>query len=49
MDRYLTGLLTQMVWDEADLNRQRVGVMGSLPTEGDGVLLCDNTDFSAKA
>jgi SRSO17 transposase len=41
----LQGLLTNMVWDENDLNRQRVQAMCALPTEGDGVLLFDDTDF----
>src|SRR3954449_11836480 len=39
------GLLTAMAWDEDDLNRQRVGVMAALPTEGDGVLVFDDTGF----
>lgn len=42
----LQGLLTTMVWDETDLNRQRVQVMRALPTEGDGVLLFDDTGFA---
>ncbi len=42
----LQGLLTEMVWDEVDTNRQRVGVMQSLPTEGDGVLIFDDTGFA---
>lgn len=39
-------LLTGMVWDEEDLNRQRVHVMRSLRTERDGVLLIDDTGFA---
>lgn len=42
----LQGLLTTMVWDENDLNRQRVQVMQALPTEGDGVLIFDDTGFA---
>jgi SRSO17 transposase len=41
----LQGLLTAMAWDEDDLNRQRVGVMAALRTEGDGVLVFDDTGF----
>src|SRR3954452_1475209 len=41
----LQGLLTAMAWDEDDLNRQRVGVMAALPTEGDGVLIFDDPGF----
>jgi SRSO17 transposase len=42
----LQGLLTTMVWDETDLNRQRVQVMCALPTEGDGVIEFDDTGFA---
>jgi SRSO17 transposase len=42
----LQGLLTTMVWDENDLNRQRVQVMRGLKTEGDGVLIFDDTGFA---
>jgi SRSO17 transposase len=38
-------LLTEMLWDEAELNRQRVKWMLSLDSEGDGVLLFDDTGF----
>ena len=38
-------LLTDMVWDENSLNRQRIARMCMLPTEGDGVLICDDTGF----
>jgi SRSO17 transposase len=38
-------LLTELVWDEADLNRQRVKQMLMLDSEGDGVLLFDDTGF----
>jgi SRSO17 transposase len=44
-EQSLQGLLTTMVWDETDLNRQRVQVMRALPTEGDGVLIFDDTGF----
>jgi SRSO17 transposase len=32
-------LLTNMVWDENALNRQRIARMQTLPSEGDGVLI----------
>ena len=32
-------LLTDMVWDESALNRQRIARMQRLPSEGDGVLI----------
>jgi SRSO17 transposase len=44
-EQQLQGLLTQMVWDEADLSRQRVTVLKRLRTEGDGVLIVDDTGF----
>lgn len=44
-EQQLQGLLTNMVWDEVDLTRQRVRVMTDLPTEGDGVLVVDDTGF----
>jgi SRSO17 transposase len=36
-------LLTDMVWDERALNRQRIARMQTLPSEGDGVLIFDDT------
>src|ERR1700739_4482844 len=39
-------LLTGMVWDEAALNRQRVARMRILPSDGDGVLIFDDTGFA---
>ncbi len=39
----LQGLLTDMVWDEEDLNRQRVEKMVAETGEGDGVLIFDDT------
>ena len=45
-EQRLQGLLTTMVWDENDLNRQRVQVMRALRTEGDGVLIFDDTGFA---
>ena len=45
-EQQLQGLLTAMAWDEGDLNGQRVGFMASLPTEGDGVLVFDDTGFA---
>ncbi|HUR53630.1 MAG TPA: transposase, partial [Gemmataceae bacterium] len=44
-EQRLRGLLTTMAWDEDDLNRQRVGVMAALPTEGGAVLVFDDTGF----
>jgi len=45
-EQRLQGLLTAMSWDQDDLNGQRVGVMTALPTEGDGVLIFDDTGFA---
>jgi SRSO17 transposase len=45
-EQRLQGLLTQMVWDAPDLNRQRVQQMMTLSTEGDGVLMVDDTGFA---
>jgi SRSO17 transposase len=45
-EQRLQGLLTTMVWDENNLNRQRVKVMYALPTEGDGVIEFDDTGFA---
>jgi SRSO17 transposase len=45
-EQSLQGLLTAMAWDEDDLNRQRVQRMLTLPTEGDGVLIFDDTGFA---
>lgn len=45
-EQSLQGLLTAMAWDEDDLNRQRVRRMLTLPTEGDGVLIFDDTGFA---
>lgn len=44
-EQRLQGLLTAMSWDADDLNRQRLGVMAALPTEGDAVLVFDDTGF----
>ena len=41
-------LLTEMVWDENALNRQRIARMQSLPNEGDGVLILDDTGFEKR-
>jgi SRSO17 transposase len=38
-------LLTDMVWDETALNRQRIARMLTMPSEGDGVLIFDDTGF----
>src|SRR5512147_1615908 len=45
-EQQLQGLLTQMVWDEIALNQRRVQIMCALPTEGDGVLIVDDTGFA---
>jgi SRSO17 transposase len=39
-------LLTDMVWDETALNHQRIARMQTLPSEGDGVLIFDDTGFA---
>src|SRR5690242_3029072 len=44
-EQQLHHLLTDMVWDEQDLNRQRIQQMLTLPTEGDAVLVLDDTGF----
>src|SRR5690242_10337216 len=41
-------LLTDLVWDEQALNRQRIQRMLELPSEGDGVLVIDDTGFVKK-
>ena len=41
-------LLTDMVWDEQALNRQRIAQMLTLPSTGDGVLIFDDTGFEKK-
>jgi SRSO17 transposase len=41
----LQELLTNMQWDEEDLNRQRVEKMRAEATLGDGVLVLDDTGF----
>jgi SRSO17 transposase len=38
-------LLTDRVWDETALNHQRIAQMQTLPSEGDGVLIFDDTGF----
>jgi SRSO17 transposase len=42
----LQEFLTNMQWDEEDLNRQRVQKMLAEATEGDGVLVIDDTGFA---
>src|SRR5215813_3542862 len=41
----LQEFLTNMQWDEEDLNRQRVQKMMAEATRGEGVLVCDDTGF----
>src|SRR3982750_1728713 len=45
-EQSLQGLLTNMVWDQDDLNRQRVQRLMQLPAEGDAVLVFDDTGFA---
>src|SRR5512135_1267073 len=45
-EQRLQGLLTAMAWDEDDLNHQRVERLLALPTEGDAVLIFDDTGFA---
>ncbi|MEJ7812077.1 MAG: IS701 family transposase [Gemmatimonadaceae bacterium] len=45
-EQRLQYLLTDMAWDHEDLNRQRVRRMLALPTEGDAVLIVDDTGFA---
>jgi len=47
-EQQLQHLLTELVWDEADLNRQRVRVLRGLRTERDGVLLIDDSGFATQ-
>jgi SRSO17 transposase len=44
-EQRLQEFLTNMQWDEEDLNRQRVQKMVAEATTGDGVLLFDDTGF----
>jgi hypothetical protein len=44
-EQRLQHLLTDMAWDAEDLNRQRVARMLELETEGDAVLILDDTGF----
>jgi SRSO17 transposase len=39
-------LLTDLVWDESALNRQRSAQMRTLPSDGDGVLIFEDTGFA---
>ena len=45
-EQRLQGFLTSTVWDEEDLNRQRVQEMVRTATVGDGVLVLDDTGFA---
>src|SRR3954453_6771804 len=45
-EQRLQGLLTTIDWDEGDLNGQRVRRLLTLTTEGDGVLISDDTGFA---
>lgn len=44
-EQQLHHLVSDMAWDAADLNRQRVRTMAALPPGGDGVLIVDDTGF----
>src|SRR3989440_9744899 len=45
-EQRLQEFLTNMQWDEQDLNRQRVGKMIAEATVGHGVLLFEDTGFA---
>jgi SRSO17 transposase len=45
-EQSLQGLLTAMLWDEDDLNQQRVQTLLALPTPGDAALVFDDTGFA---
>jgi SRSO17 transposase len=47
-EQRLQGFLTNMQWDEHDLNRQRVEKMITEATVGNGVLIFDDTGFEKK-
>ena len=47
-EQQLQYLLTDMGWDEQSLNRQRIAQMQQLPSEGEGVLIVDDTGFEKK-
>lgn len=47
-EQRLQGLLTAIEWDEDDLNRQRIKRMLEIPSEGDAVLVFDDTGFAKK-
>ena len=47
-EQQLQHLLTDMVWDETSLNRQRMAQMQALGSEGDGVLIFDDTGFEKR-
>src|SRR3954468_16653265 len=45
-EQQLQGLLSTTAWDEQDVTRQRVQQLLQLPSEGDGVLIFDDTGFA---
>lgn len=45
-EQRLQYLLSDMAWDHADLNRQRVRRMCALPTDGDAVLVFDDAGLA---
>ena len=47
-EQQLQHLLTNMVWDETNLNRQRITQRQALDSEGDGVLIFDDTGFEKR-
>lgn len=44
-EQQLPHLLSDMVWEETALNHQRIAQRQALPSEGNGVLLFDDTGF----
>lgn len=44
-EQQLQHLISDMAWDALGLNAQRVQAMRALSTEGDGVLILDDTGF----
>jgi hypothetical protein len=47
-EQQLQHLLTDMVWDETALNRQRIARRQTLASEGDGVRIFEDTGFEKK-
>ena len=47
-EQRLNNLLTDLIWDEQDLNRQRIQAMLEIPSEGDAALIFDDSGFAKK-